>query len=87
MFVYPSAKMCSKRNINEDSNSEEDRESRRKKSRSISSQSFRICSSEFVDSLNRGERKMVAIALDVDKSEKEIRDILIAELPQLRDKR
>ena len=50
---------------------------------------FRIYSSEFVTSSNRDERKKAAvkITLDVNTTEREIREILIRELPQLRDKR
>lgn len=63
------------------------RKSGRKKT--IQEQTFRIHSNEFVTTSNRDERKKVAttIALDADKTENEIRDILNTELPQLKDKR
>jgi hypothetical protein len=52
-------------------------------------QTFRIYSSGFVTESNREERKKVAtkIPLDGTRSEGMIRDILIRELPQLKDKR
>ena len=67
------------------STSEEDESSDRKK-RPVW-KTFRIYSTEYVTSSNRDEKKSAKIALNVNTTEREIREILIRELPQLRGKR
>lgn len=64
------------------------KKSARKKS-AKTKQTFRIYYKDLLTTANRGERKKTAVILEleVDTSEKEIREILISNLPQLRDKR
>ena len=88
--------MSSKRKVNRGSSSEEDesgrpnvlRKSARKKSAKIE-QTFRIYYPDLLKTANRGERKKITetLELEVDTSEREIRETLISNLPQLRDKR
>ena len=66
------------------STSEEDEGSDRRKSPVW--KTFRIYSTEYVTSSTRDEKKSVKIALNVNTAEREIREILIRELPQLRSK-
>lgn len=70
------------------STSEEDEGSDRKKRPAVW-KTFRIYSTEYVTSLNRIEKKMASakIGLNVNTTEREIREILIRELPQLRGNR
>lgn len=68
------------------STSEEDEDSDRRK-RPVQ-KTFRIFSAEYVTSSNRDEKKRAAveIPLNVNTTEREIKEILIRELPQLRGK-
>lgn len=69
------------------SSSEEDEGSARRKRPVL--KTFRIYSTEYVTSSNRHEKKRAAvkIELNVNTTEREIREFLIRELPQLRGKR
>ena len=68
------------------SSSEEDEGSVRRKRPVL--KTFRIYSTEYVTASNRDEKKRgaVKIALYVNTAEREIKEILIRELPQLRGK-
>lgn len=67
------------------STSEEDEGSVRRKKPVL--KTFQIYSTEYVTSSNRDEKRSVKIALDVNTTERKIREILMRVLPQLRDKR